>query len=939
MALLEKDVHQGANGGGPGNGAGTESAIRSAEAAYHRRTEFDSVAWGSHCVDCYPGFCPYHVFIRDGKVIREEIPGPFMGDDEPERDHPDGYPLGCNKGAAWSQQSEAADRLRYPMRRLGERGSGEWERISWDEALDEIADALIDAIESSGPESILKEGTPEVAASIGTERFLGMFGATVTDLNGSINDFAPGHHLTFGKFFPILGEGEMFRSDTLILWHLNPVYTLIPVFHNLSEARYHGTEIVLFSPDVSPSHTHVDYHVPVRWGSDPALTLAMCQVIVAEDLVDEEFVKTQTDLSLVVRTDTERFLRQSDVTPGGRDDEFFHLVDGQIVAASRENLLVDHDPALTGETTVNLASGESVTVRPLFVRLREVLDGYTPEATQAITGAHPDTVRTIARKVAGGRTRIIMGMGANKAYHSDLYQRTMNLMLGLTGNWGRAGAGINCWAATQIDGQLITNVKPVPGIEGAEMVLSGIDAMLDAIKAEDPTMTDELASLEMWRGGVGSEGGGMVPPVFLWYWHAGLRERWNNPTFNDPDMARSFDEYFDEALAEGWWEGVQRPGPDCPPRVLIECGGNMLRRTRGGRGVLLENLWPMLEKIVTIDIRMSATALHSDIVLPAAQHYEKVGLHIPILSMILSDQAVEPIAESKPEWEIFALMCKAVERRAAARGLETYQHRNGLELRYDDLWNRYTLNGALDTQERVIDEMIRDSAYAGVVPEGTDLEAVREKGYMHFTNWGRFAMAQGQAAPWPEPGEGFSAFTNHVELGHPYPTLTRRAQFLIEHPWFVEAGEDLPVHKDPPAMGGHHPFRMTTGHNRWSIHAMNMANPVLIETHRGEPHVVIHPGDAAAKGISDHQPVRVSNDVGHFVVKAKLSPAQRPGGVTVYNGWDPFMFEGWAGPNDVEPGMVKYLGLAGGYGHLRYGPMEWQPVPIDRAVNVDIAPA
>jgi anaerobic selenocysteine-containing dehydrogenase len=182
-------------------------------------------------------------------------------------------------------------------------------------------------------------------------------------------------------------------------------------------------------------------------------------------------------------------------------------------------------------------------------------------------------------------------------------------------------------------------------------------------------------------------------------------------------------------------------------------------------------------------------------------------------------------------------------------------------------------------------------------------------------------------------------FSNHVDKGEPYPTLTRRAQFLIEHPWFVEAGEDLPVHKDPPAMGGHHPFRMTTGHNRWSIHAMNMANPVLIQTHRGEPHLVVHPEDAAAKGIEDHQPVRVYNDVGSFVVKAKLSPAQRPGGVTIYNGWDPFMFEGWLGSNEVEPGLVKYLGMAGGYGHLRYGPMEWQPVPIDRAINVDIQPA
>ncbi|MBV6509352.1 MAG: Perchlorate reductase subunit alpha [Acidimicrobiales bacterium] len=912
-------------------------STRSGERHYRRRTEFDEVAWGSHCVDCYPGSCPYHVFVKDGKIVREEVPGPFF-DDEPEgRGFPDGYPMGCNKGAAWSQQIDSPDRLRYPMRRVGERGSGEWERISWDEALDEIADALIDTITSAGPEAILKEGTPEVATVMATDRFLGLLGATVTDLNGSINDFAPGHHLTFGKFFPILGDGEIFQSDVLIFWHTNPAYTLIPMFHTFAEARYHGTEIVLISPDVSPSHSHVDYHVPLRWESDPAVALAMCQVIVEEGLVDEEFVATQTDLSLLVRRDTGRFLRESDIEDDGNDEQFFHLDRrGTVVPASRSNLLCDHLPELAGSASMTLADGTSVDVEPLFVRLRQHLASYSPESVAGATGVNPETLRTIARKVAHGRTRIIMGMGANKAYHSDLYQRTMNLLLGLTGNWGRRGAGINCWAATQIDGQLMTGAKPMAGVEGAEQVLVALDAVQDLLHAQDPTMSDELVSLEMWRGGIGTQGGGMVPPVFFWYWHCGFADRWNNPAFNDPDMKRSFDEYFDEALESRWWEGLTRPGPECPPRVLIECGGNILRRTRGGRGILLENLWPKLDKIITIDFRMSTTALHSDIVLPAAQHYEKVALHIPILAMILGDKATEPLDEAKPEWEIFAELCQAMARRAAARGLESFTHTNGLPQRYDDLWNRYTLNGVLGTQERAVDEVVRDSAYAGVLPEDTDLAKLREKGYLRFTDWGRMGMAKGQAAPWPKAGEPFSAFTNHVERGDPYPTLTRRAQFLIEHPWFVEAGEDLPVHKDPPDMGGDKPFRMTTGHNRWSIHEMNMANPVLLQTHRGEPHAVVHPADARARGIADGAPMRVFNDVGSFVVNAKYSPGQRPGGVTVYNGWAPFMFADWTGPNDVEPGMVKYLGLAGGYGHLRYGPLEWQPVPIDRDIFVDI---
>ena len=915
-------------------------SLRTTEDAYRRRTEFDDVFVGSHCVDCYPGCCPYHVYVKDGKVVREEVVGVALGEHDPELPWPDPYPFGCNKGAAWSAQLDAPDRLLYPLRRIGERGGGEWERISWDDALDEVADALIDTLEGEGGEAILKEGTPEVGAGgFAIDRLLGLLGATITDLNGSINDFAPGHHLVFGKFFPIVGEGDSWSSDVIIFWHLNPAYTIQVFFHGFVEARYHGAELVLFSPDVSPSHSHVDYHVPVKWGTDAAVALAMCQVMVAEGLVDEDFVRAQTDLSLLVRTDTDEYLRASDLTAGGRDDQFFHLdPERGPVEASRANLLCDYEPALVGTVEVDLSDGDTVTVRPLYERLREHLERYTPEKVQEIAGTHPAMLRTLARKIAGGRTRIVMGMGANKAYHSDLFQRTMNLMLALSGNWGRRGSGINCWAATQIDGQMIATSKPVPGPEGAEMVLAAIDEMEAAIKAADPTMTDELASIEMWRS-MSTGGRLMVPPVFFWYWHCGFKERWNNPLFNDPDMKRTFDEYFEEALREGWWETVARPGPEMPPRVLIECGGNILRRTRGGRNIVLDELWPKLRKIVTIDIRMSATALQSDIVLPAAQHYEKVGLHIPILAMIFSDKAVEPAGESKPEWKIFMELCRAIERRAAARGLETYGHRDGMAHRYDDLWRQFTLDGAYDSQERFFDEAIRDAAYAGVIPEGTDLSTVRDQGYMRFTNWGRLAMAKGQAAPWPEKaGEGFSVFSNHIELGHPYPTLTRRAQFLIEHPWFVEAGEDLPVHKDPPLMGGDHAYRMTTGHNRWSVHAMNMANPWLIQTHRGEPHVVIHPADADREGIADHQPVRISNDVGSFVVKAKLSGAQRPGGVTVYNGWDPFMFERWAGPNEVEPGMVKYLGLAAGYGHLRYGPLEWQPVPTDRCVFVSIDP-
>jgi len=915
------------------------SGVRSGEARYRARTEFDSVSWGSHCVDCFPSNCRYHVFVKDGKVVREEVPNPRPDRPAP-KGFPDDSPRGCNRGAAWSAQLDAGDRLLYPMRRVGERGSGKWERISWDTALDAVADGIIDAVAEHGPHTILREGTPEMAATIACERLVEMLGGTSTDVNGALADFAPGLHLTFGHSHIYQDEPSFFLADTILVWHANPVYTYVSFYHYLTEARYRGAQVVIISPDVSPSHMHADVHMPVQPGSDPALALAMCQVIVAEGLVDEQFVREQTDLALLMRADTQRFLRGSDLDPEGRDDQFFHVTsEGEVVAASRANLLPDgYTPSLTAEAEVTLASGDKVRVRSVWSRLVELLDRYAPEDSQTVTGVHPDVVRTVARRVASTKTRLWMGMGSNKAYHSDLYQRTMLLLLAITGNWGRVGTGPQHWANAQIDGWMITSAKQRTGPEGAEDILSALEGFSELLRLEDPTRTPEIVAFEVMRTTVKGPRPAMVPPAFLWYWHFGGHELWNRPGYGDASMTRSFGEYLDEAMAEGWWNTVVPLGPDSPPRVLIECGGNIVRRTRGGRNTVLEHLWPGLDLVVTIDMRMSSTALWSDIVLPAAQQYEKVSLDMPTYYFTMTDEAVAPAGESKPEWEMFVELCRALGRRAEERGIESFRHPDGTEVPYADLLDRYTFGGGIVTDAQLFDEIIRDTAYSGIIPDGSDLSTMRENGQYRFTEWGRGFMALSHAAPWTPEDEVANPLEDHVLRGAPYPTLTRRAQFLIDHPWFAEVGEDLPVHKDMPAMGGEHPFVVLSGHNRWSVHAMNMGNPVLLQTHRGEPHLVVNPDDAAALDIGDHDQVKVFNDVGSFVVRAKLSGGQRPGVVTIYNGWDPHMFEGWAGSNDISPGIVKHLGLAGGYGHLDYGPIGWQPIPSDRGVRVSLAP-
>ena len=87
---------------------------RAGEEPYRGRWTWDSVAWGTHCIDCYPGNCPFRVYVRDGKIVREEQGAAF---DIVEDGVPDFNPMGCQKGAAWSQQLYQGDRLMHPLKR------------------------------------------------------------------------------------------------------------------------------------------------------------------------------------------------------------------------------------------------------------------------------------------------------------------------------------------------------------------------------------------------------------------------------------------------------------------------------------------------------------------------------------------------------------------------------------------------------------------------------------------------------------------------------------------------------------------------------------------------------------------------------------------------------------------------------------------------------
>ena len=160
---------------------------------------------------------------------------------------------------------------------------------------------------------------------------------------------------------------------------------------------------------------------------------------------------------------------------------------------------------------------------------------------------------------------------------------------------------------------------------------------------------------------------------------------------------------------------------------------------------------------------------------------------------------------------------------------------------------------------KVASELIKISSNL----KGVEWEELKKKGYARYTGVGSSANSIGNACD-IKPGETISPFTWHTEQKMVYPTLTRRIQFYIDHELYLELGEELPTHKNPPSVGGNYPLVLTGGHTRWSIHAAWRDDSLMLREQRGEPVMYMSVADAKTRGISDADIVQVKNDVGRF---------------------------------------------------------------------------
>jgi anaerobic selenocysteine-containing dehydrogenase len=232
------------------------------------------------CGMCGPSEgCGVYAFVKDGRFVKvggmkEAINNGSL----------------CPKGQAAPQWVYSHDRLKYPMRRTGEKGEGKFQKIVWDEAIKIIADKLKLQKEKYGPESLAMLSPARRTYSEYMQRFLISHGSPNYGHSGIC---AMQRAFVFSYTLGGQPSCDYDNSEVIIIWAKQPFFSA-PTSNgprNLLNAKKRGAKIIAIKPSVEPDVSLADIWVPLRPGTDTALALAMLNVIINEDLTDKDFVE------------------------------------------------------------------------------------------------------------------------------------------------------------------------------------------------------------------------------------------------------------------------------------------------------------------------------------------------------------------------------------------------------------------------------------------------------------------------------------------------------------------------------------------------------------------------------------------------------------------------------------------------------------------------
>ena len=238
------------------------------------------------CHDC-GGRCPYLIHVRDGKALRIE---------------PHKELKACVRGYGYAQRVYAPDRLHFPMKRVGQKGAGRFERLSWNEALDLVAENLKRIRARYGPAAILCQGSSGSPGRFNNPapiyRLFNKLGGCVYRWGSASAEGAYfAGRTTFGTHAAGHTKDDLINSNLIILWGLNPtenIWGTNTSFH-LLKAKEKGVRIISIDPRfTNTTALFADQWIPIRPCTDTAMMIAMAFVILKNDLQDKRFLETFT---------------------------------------------------------------------------------------------------------------------------------------------------------------------------------------------------------------------------------------------------------------------------------------------------------------------------------------------------------------------------------------------------------------------------------------------------------------------------------------------------------------------------------------------------------------------------------------------------------------------------------------------------------------------
>jgi anaerobic selenocysteine-containing dehydrogenase len=318
--------------------------------------------------DC-PDTCVWDATVVDGRVTR------LRGNP----DHPTTRGGLCPKVNRYVDRVYHRDRILQPLRRVGPKGSAEFEEISWEDAIEEIALRLTDVVDSSGPEAVLQysfAGTQgAIQMGVMADRFFDELGAS--DIHRHLCGVTAWLGASDVSGLPFGIDPEALRhAQTIILWGTNTRLTNRHLWPALEEAKANGATLVVIDPirTVTAGSPEVDQFLQIRPGTDVALVLGMVHVMLRDGLLDREWIDGHTS---------------------GWDE------------------------------------------------LRMSAEGMSPDATATITGIEESIIESLARAYATNRPAAIRVLiGPEHREHGRDIMRAIAMLPAVTGGWQDVGGGL-----------------------------------------------------------------------------------------------------------------------------------------------------------------------------------------------------------------------------------------------------------------------------------------------------------------------------------------------------------------------------------------------------------------------------------------------------------------------------------------------------------------